>query len=107
MGSDCDNQIRIKADSQLQDIEKKYPGFIQMKALPGIKMSYRLQRLLQNSDGEPVRGIRMEQDNAIAMNNFIYSLIRSNRNNRRALLGPLLNMFDETAVSTSYLHVCF
>ena len=73
---------------------------IQMKALPGIKMSYRLQCLLQQATGEPARGVRSDQDTPTSMNNFIYSLIRNNRNNRRALLGPLLNMFDETAVST-------
>ena len=30
MGTDCDNQIRIKADGQLQEIDKKYSGFIQV-----------------------------------------------------------------------------
>ena len=28
MGTDCEAVIRIKADQQLQEIEKKYPGFI-------------------------------------------------------------------------------
>ena len=30
MGSDTDLNIRIKADQQLQEIDKKYPGFIQV-----------------------------------------------------------------------------
>ena len=30
MGSDCDRNIRPKADQQLQEIDKKYPGFIQV-----------------------------------------------------------------------------
>jgi len=30
MGSDVDNNIRLKADQQLQEIDKKYPGFIQV-----------------------------------------------------------------------------
>lgn len=30
MGSDCDSQIRSKADQQLAEIDKKYPGFIQV-----------------------------------------------------------------------------
>lgn len=67
-----------------------------MKALQGIKISYRLQTLIQNQ--EIIRGIR-EDENPSAQNNFIYSLIRSNRSNRRALLGSLLNMFDENTVS--------
>ncbi|KAJ8305636.1 hypothetical protein KUTeg_016181 [Tegillarca granosa] len=28
MGTDCEQNIRVKADQQLMDIEKKYPGFI-------------------------------------------------------------------------------
>ena len=30
MGADCDNLIRIKSDQQLAEIDKKYPGFIQV-----------------------------------------------------------------------------
>jgi hypothetical protein len=30
-----------------QDIEKKYPGFIHMKLLQGIKLSFRLQQIVQ------------------------------------------------------------
>lgn len=30
MSSDCDSQIRNKADQELQEIDKKYPGFIQV-----------------------------------------------------------------------------
>ncbi len=33
MGSDCDAQIRVKADQQLKEIDKKYPGFIQVSAV--------------------------------------------------------------------------
>ena len=32
MGSDCDTQIRNKSDQELQEIDKKYPGFIQVHA---------------------------------------------------------------------------
>ena len=30
MGTDFDPSIRVKADQQLQEIDKKYPGFIQV-----------------------------------------------------------------------------
>lgn len=30
MGSDPDTNVRMKADQQLQEIDKKYPGFIQV-----------------------------------------------------------------------------
>ena len=102
MGSDCDSQIRIKADEQLKDIDKKYPGFIQMKALQGVKMSFKLQELLQQDPLDPIRGIR-DEESPIALNAFIYSLIRSNAGQRRALLSSMLNMFDDTAVSSGAL----
>ncbi|KAK2173697.1 hypothetical protein NP493_856g01005 [Ridgeia piscesae] len=69
---------------------------LQIKAMTGIKMSYRLQKILQQDPSEPIRGIRTDDDNIISLNSFIYSLIRSNRGQRRAMLQSLLNMFDET-----------
>ena len=66
--------------------------------MQGIKMSYRLQEVLQKDPSEPIRGIRTEDDNIISLNSFIYSLIRNNRGQRRAMLQSLLNMFDETGV---------
>lgn len=46
----------------------------------------------------------MDDDNIISLNSFIYSLIRSNRSQRRAMLQSLLNMFDETGVCNLFLH---
>ncbi|KAI0209445.1 Nipped-B-like protein [Lamellibrachia satsuma] len=100
MGTDNDSTIRVKADQQVQELDKKYPGFIQVKAMQGIKMSYRLQEVIQKDPSEPIRGIRTDDDNIISLNSFIYSLIRSNRSQRRAMLQSLLNMFDETGRAT-------
>ncbi|KAK2148127.1 hypothetical protein NP493_3287g00001 [Ridgeia piscesae] len=100
MGTDSDSTIRAKADQQVQELDKKYPGFIQIKAMQGIKMSYRLQEILQQDPSEPIRGIRTDDDNIISLNSFIYSLIRSNRGQSRAMLQSLLNMFDETGKAT-------
>ena len=66
--------------------------------MQGIKMSYRLQEILQQDPSEPIRGIRTDDDNIISLNSFIYSLIWSNRGQSRAMLQSLLNMFDETGV---------
>ncbi|XP_013407379.1 nipped-B-like protein B isoform X1 [Lingula anatina] len=96
MSTDCEANIRLKADQQMQEIDKKYPGFVHMKALAGIKMSYRLQQLLQADLYEPIRGIR-DEDNPTALCAFLYTLIRGNRSHRRALLTNLLNMFDDSA----------
>ncbi|KAL5016356.1 hypothetical protein ScPMuIL_005945 [Solemya velum] len=97
MGTDPEAAIRIKADQQLQDIEKKYPGFIHMKALQGIKLSYRIQKLLQDDPTRPVRGIRSPDENTQSLNSYLYTVLRGNRSHRRAILTSLLNQFDDSA----------
>ena len=69
-----------------------------MKAMQGVRYSFRLQEILQQDPCEPIRGIRVE-DNPVALSNFIYSLIRSNRGQRRAMLTSMLKLFDDTSVS--------
>ncbi|XP_033636427.1 nipped-B-like protein A [Asterias rubens] len=96
MGSDSEGTIRIKADQQLSDIDSRYPGFIQMKAIAGIKMAFRLQKLLQDDWTSPLRGMR-EKDSYYSLSNHVYSIIRGHRQHRRALLLCLLNLFDEQA----------
>ncbi|BFZ16564.1 hypothetical protein BsWGS_19603 [Bradybaena similaris] len=99
MGSDLEQAIRIKADQQLQEIEKKYPGFTHMKALQGMKASYRLQKVFHCSNPvEAVRGRRFTEENQPqALNAFLYSLLRPNRSHRRGLLTSILNLFDDSA----------
>lgn len=45
-------RVSHAADKQLQEIEKKYPGFIHMKALHGIRLSYQLQSLIESAPKE-------------------------------------------------------
>lgn len=52
MSTDHEQRVSHTADKELQDIEKKYPGFIHMKLMKGIMLSFRLQQLLQKGDGE-------------------------------------------------------
>lgn len=43
----------------MQDIEKQYPGFINMKTTAGIQLSFELQMSLQVTSANPlVRGYR-------------------------------------------------
>jgi len=78
---------------------------LQMKAMQGVKMSYRLHELLQrNNTAGPLRGARVD-DVPTSLNSYLYSLIRGNRSQRRGLLTSLLNMFDDTAVSLLLLLV--
>ncbi|GFR03866.1 nipped-B-like protein [Trichonephila clavata] len=95
LGSDDDPVIRTKADQLLQEIEKKYPGFIQMKAMLGVRMSFKMQQLIQSQD-DILRGFRSPEA-PISRNGFLYSVIRSTRQSRRAFLFSLLKLFDEQA----------
>ena len=87
-----------------------------MKAMHGVKMSYRLQELLQQSAAAAaastasssstctlLRGVRLEDSNYVSLNSYIYSLIRGNRGQRRALLTTALNMFDDTTVGWKFV----
>ncbi|XP_065206815.1 nipped-B-like protein [Planococcus citri] len=94
MSTDEDKSISVCADKQLQDIEKKYPGFIHMKAQNGIKLSFTLQKIIQGT--EVARGFReKEGELPSALNGFLYSILRS-KQQRRALMMSILKQFDET-----------
>ncbi|KAF8784326.1 nipped-B-like protein [Argiope bruennichi] len=93
LGSDDDPIVRTKADQLLQEIEKKYPGFIQMKAMLGVRMSFKMQQLIRSQD-EILRGFRTP-DTPVSRNGFLYSVMRSTRQSRRAFLFSLLKLFDE------------
>ncbi|XP_052774333.1 nipped-B-like protein A isoform X2 [Mya arenaria] len=98
MATDSEATIRVKAEQQLQEIEKKYPGFIHMKALQGIKMCFRLQELLQGESGDSiVRGLHNPLSNSSSLNAFLYNVLRTNRSHRRAILTTLLNLLDDSA----------
>merc|ERR1712088_748570 len=60
MATDSQTRISHAADRDLQEIEKKYPGFIHMKLLQGIRLSFTLQEILQRGQRNKacVRGSR-------------------------------------------------
>ncbi|XP_014483167.1 PREDICTED: nipped-B-like protein B [Dinoponera quadriceps] len=96
MSTDCEKVVSHSADKQLQDIEKKYPGFIHMKSQFGIKLSYRLQKILQNDI--TVRGMRVKEGEFPgALNGFLYTILRNTKQQRRAIVLSFLKHFDETA----------
>ncbi|KAM9590527.1 nipped-B-like protein isoform 5-T7 [Morphnus guianensis] len=96
MGTDPEPSMRNKADQQLVEIDKKYAGFIHMKAVAGMKMSYQVQQAINTSPKDPVRGFRLDESSN-ALCSHLYSMIRGNRQHRRAFLISLLNLFDDTA----------
>lgn len=59
LSTDPETVVSHSADKHLQDIEKQYPGFINMKTTAGIQLSYELQLSLQmTSSNSIVRGYR-------------------------------------------------
>ncbi|XP_030647099.1 nipped-B-like protein A [Chanos chanos] len=97
MGTDPEASMRNKADQQLVEIDKKYTGFIHMKAVAGMKMSYQLQEAIQLAvKGSIIRGFRQDESNT-ALCSHLYSMVRTNRQHRRAFLISLLNLFDDSS----------
>jgi len=98
MSTDLEQRVSHTADKELQDIEKKYPGFIHMKLMKGIRLSFQLQEVLQKQIGGPLRGFRTKEGELpTALNGFLYSCLRSTKSQRRAILMNLLKQFDDTA----------
>ncbi|XP_057687450.1 nipped-B-like protein A isoform X1 [Corythoichthys intestinalis] len=96
MGTDPEPSMRNKADQQLVEIDKKYTGFIHMKAVAGMKMSFNLQQSIEMSRRTIIRGFRQDETHS-ALCSHLFSMIRTNRQHRRAFLISLLNLFDDSA----------
>ncbi|KAJ8401576.1 hypothetical protein AAFF_G00378930 [Aldrovandia affinis] len=95
MGTDPEPSMRNKADQQLVEIDKKYTGFIHMKAVAGMKMSYQVQQAIWASQDTIIRGFRQDETN-VALCSHLFSMVRGNRQHRRAFLISLLNLFDDS-----------
>lgn len=96
IGTDPEATMRNKADQQLVEIDKKYTGFIHMKAVAGMKMSYTLQKGIATSRKSIIRGFRQDETNS-ALCAHLFTMIRGNRQHRRAFLISLLNLFDDSS----------
>ncbi|XP_041815980.1 nipped-B-like protein isoform X1 [Chelmon rostratus] len=96
MGTDPEPTMKNKADQQLVEIDKKYSGFIHMKAVAGLKMSYQVQQAIDGAKGAVVRGFRHD-DSDSALCSHLYTMVRGNRQHRRAFLLSLLNLFDDSS----------
>lgn len=72
----------------------------QMKAVAGLKMSYQVQQAIHGPKVSVIRGFRHE-DSDTALCSHLYSMVRGNRQHRRAFLISLLNLFDDSTVSSS------
>lgn len=111
LSTDMMQEIGHRADRALQEVEKQYPGFVNMKCHLGIQLSYELQRKLQMSRQKAaaaassssasaiivVRGFceKDKDDHPTALNGFLYTLLRSTKPQRRALVQSVTKQFDE------------
>lgn len=69
-----------------------------MKAVAGLKMSYQVQQAIVGSQNTVVRGFRQDETSG-ALCSHLYTMVRGNRQHRRAFLISLLNLFDDSSVS--------
>lgn len=120
MSTDEEQGVATAADKQLQEMEKKHPQFLQSQVLNGIRLSLQLQRILAGYKGPNlctnqfqavellpcveasiplVRGYRVRPKEApSALNGYVYSLLRSTKPQRRAIVLSLLKQFDDQLV---------
>lgn len=102
------HQASHSADRHLQEIDKQYQGFVNMKCQKGIQLSYELQSIIQNKMGERiVRGYRMPkpgtEEPPTASNGFVYSLLRNTKPTRRALIQSITKQFDDERATLSFM----
>uniref|UniRef100_A0A671PY36 Nipped-B protein n=1 Tax=Sinocyclocheilus anshuiensis TaxID=1608454 RepID=A0A671PY36_9TELE len=62
----------------------------------GMKMSYQVQQAVMGSAEPVIRGFRQDESNS-AQCSHLYSMVRANRQHRRAFLISLLNLFDDSS----------
>ncbi|XP_040162407.1 nipped-B protein isoform X2 [Anopheles arabiensis] len=102
LSTDPEKEVAHSADRHLQEIDKQYPGFVNMKSNAGMQLSYELQELLQRRDESSlVRGYRIKdpQEPPSAMNGFLYTLLRGTKPQRRALIHSITKQFDDGKIS--------
>lgn len=103
LSTDHNKEIAFTADFHLQDIDKNHSGFINMKAVHGINLSFELQTTLQllNPATKIIRGYRIisKDETPTALNGFLYSLLRNTKPQRRALVQSITKQFDDLHTS--------
>lgn len=112
LSSDDDSTIRVRADHVLQEIERKYSNFVNMKSKQGVLESFILNRrrrgfhrldldkqaqsaLSDLSSSEQTSDTQTnEHVNISAKLANLYSVVATNRQQRRAFINALLRYFD-------------
>lgn len=109
LSTDTFRENAHRADHHLQEIDKQYPGFVNMKSQAGILLSFELQSVLQNHSVDSrvniVRGftVKEKDEQPTALNGFLYSLLRSTKPQRRALVQAITKQFDEQRTTLRHM----
>ena len=124
MTTDPEKKIQTKALTQLTSLQKAHPNFVQTKSIMGINVSFHLQSIIKRAE----LAIKMQQSGAssidptmriirgfseltetLSLNHHLYSLLRTNKNNRRAFLQQILKMFDDSSLNhhTNLAHMLY
>ncbi|XP_017489313.1 PREDICTED: nipped-B protein-like isoform X2 [Rhagoletis zephyria] len=105
LSTDSKLESAHRADALLKDIDKMYNGFVNMKAQLGLQFSFRLQRILQQNvkgkGSKVIRGyVKRNLDTMpTALNDFLYTLLRAVKTQRRALVQTIVKQFDDQKTS--------
>ncbi|GMR36774.1 hypothetical protein PMAYCL1PPCAC_06969 [Pristionchus mayeri] len=118
MSTDPVPAIRHKVESLVKDIDNKYQGMIQSKAVHGVRSSFKLQQIIRDNSTSFVRGIRAVEQSAMtsgkavslvhgapkfsndgqALLSGLYQSLRGNKQQRRSLVSSMLRLFTEDTV---------
>ncbi|KAH8408181.1 hypothetical protein KR222_006608, partial [Zaprionus bogoriensis] len=104
LSTDCKVESAHRADALLKDIDKTYSGFVNMKVQFGLQLCFKLQEILQvNNKGknEIIRGYAKRGPDQVttALNDFLYTLLRTTKPQRRALVQTVTKQFDDQKTS--------
>ncbi|XP_033150568.1 nipped-B protein isoform X2 [Drosophila busckii] len=104
LSTDCKVESAHRADALLKDIDKTYAGFVNMKVQFGLQLCFRLQEVLQvnsKTKNEIIRGYAKRGPDQVttALNDFLYTLLRITKPQRRALVQTVTKQFDDQKTS--------
>lgn len=108
LSTDCKLESAHRADALLKDIDRSYSGFVNMKVQFGLQLCFKLQEVLQyNSKTKSciIRGYNKREADILptALNDFLYTLLRATKPQRRALVQTVIKQFDDQKTSLRQL----
>ncbi|XP_055384070.1 nipped-B protein [Condylostylus longicornis] len=96
LSTDEKQETSHRSDHLLKELDKTYTGFVNMKVQQGLELSFQLQDVLQSkSEDDVIRGYIKRDNQVVALNDFLYTLLRNTKPQRRALVQTVTKQFDD------------